>query len=98
MYRRCLLALAAAVMVLGCASFSAPAATTLTVSTTADVNPSSGVCATGATAVPSVLSLREATCLANNIGGTVTINVPAGTYALAFGELQPEKTPGQNVS
>ena len=97
-YSRCTLALVLLALTLVAGAPSALAATTLNVTTTADVNPASGVCASGSTTVPSPLSLREATCLANNIGGAVTINLPAGTYKLSFGELQPGKNAGQNVS
>ena len=77
----------------------ASAATNLTVSTVADVAANAGACGnTGITTPPSPLSLREATCLANNIGGAVNINVPAGTYNLVNGELAPGIAGGANVS
>jgi len=75
------------------------AGTTFTVSTTADIAANAGACGNSAiTTPPSPLSLREATCLANNVGGTVTINVPAGHFILANGELAPGANSGQNVS
>ncbi|MCW2542249.1 MAG: hypothetical protein JWN95_3974 [Frankiales bacterium] len=75
------------------------AATNLTVSTTADIASNAGACGnTGITVPPSPLSLREATCLANNVGGAVNINIPSGTYNLANGELAPGTQAGQNVS
>jgi hypothetical protein len=75
------------------------AATTLTVSTTADIAANAGACGNPATTTPpSPLSLREATCLANNIGGAVTINIPSGTYTLTSGELQIGLSAGQNVT
>ncbi|MDQ1702997.1 MAG: large repetitive protein, partial [Frankiaceae bacterium] len=75
------------------------AATTLIVSTTADVGSTAGACgSTSITTAPFPLSLREATCLANNIGGAVTITVPAGTYHLTNGEIQVGKFSGQNVT
>ncbi len=90
--------LAAAVAVGLWAAF-AGAATTLTVTTTADTSASGGACGnTGITTPPSPLSLREATCLANNIGGEVKITLPAGTYKLSNGELLPGKAPGQTVN
>ncbi len=46
----------------------------------------------------SPLSLREAVCLANNIGGAVTINIPSGTYNLTNGELQVGKAGGNDVT
>lgn len=68
------------------------ATTTLTVSTTADIAAGTGACGSNSTTPPSPLSLREATCLADNIslstGNSVTINVPSGTYNLTSGELQ----------
>jgi hypothetical protein len=78
----------------------ASAATALAVSTTADVSVSSGACGNHAiTTPPSPLSLREAVCLANNIGGAVTINLPAGHYDIGSnGELQLGSASGQNVT
>ncbi|HEY1621539.1 MAG TPA: immunoglobulin domain-containing protein, partial [Streptosporangiaceae bacterium] len=76
----------------------AQASTTLTVSTTSDTNPASGPCASGTTTPPSPLSLRDAVCVANNLGGTVTISVPSGTYDLSFGELDAGINAGQNVT
>jgi Bacterial Ig-like domain (group 3)/Immunoglobulin domain/Putative Ig domain len=76
----------------------ADASTTLTVTTTADSNPASGPCATSTTTPPSPLSLRDAVCVANNLGGAVTISVPAGTYDLSFGELDAGVNAGQNVT
>ena len=65
------------------------ATTTLNVNTPSDTATNAGPCAsTSITTAPTSLSLREATCLANNIGGAVTINVPGGTYALDNGELK----------
>lgn len=85
------LTLAGAVIAQPSAVFAAT--TTLTVSTTADIAADSGACGSNATTPPSPLSLREATCLADNIslstGNAITINVPAGTYSLTSGELQP---------
>ncbi|MDT7650665.1 MAG: large repetitive protein, partial [Pseudonocardiales bacterium] len=77
----------------------AAAATSLVVSTTADIATNAGACGnTGITTPPSPLSLREATCLANNIGGTATISLPSGTYVLTHGELQVGVHSGQNVT
>jgi hypothetical protein len=80
---------------------AAAAATSFTVTTTADISVVAGAC--GNTAIltppnPASLSLREATCLANNNGGTSTINVPAGTYTLTHGELDPGVNSGQNLT
>ncbi|MEO9261548.1 MAG: putative Ig domain-containing protein, partial [Jatrophihabitantaceae bacterium] len=78
---------------------AASAATTFTVTTPADIAANAGACGnTGITVAPSPLSLREATCLANNVGGPVTISIPAGTYNLANGELQPGTHSGQSVT
>ncbi|WP_406832225.1 putative Ig domain-containing protein [Pedococcus sp. KACC 23699] len=76
------------------------AGTVLDVTTTADNAAGIGACSDPTiTAVPTTLSLREATCLADNIGGTVTINVPAGNYSLcACDGLYLGRTPGQDVS
>ncbi|MEO7287791.1 MAG: hypothetical protein ABI140_12780, partial [Jatrophihabitantaceae bacterium] len=77
----------------------AMAATAYTVSTTADVAANAGACGNSAiTTAPVPLSLREATCLANNAGGAVTISVPAGTYNLSNGELRPGTHTGQSVT
>lgn len=77
----------------------AAAATTLTVSTTADIAANAGACgSSGITTPPTPLSLREATCLANNIGGAVTIDLPAGHYTLSNGELQLGSAAGQSAT
>ena len=73
----------------------------LTVSTTADVGNNTGACGdSSVTTPPSPLSLREAICIANNIGSAnpVTITVPAGTYRLTHGEFKPGKSKGQNLT
>src|SRR4051812_42808114 len=95
---RVLLIAVAALVVAALAAAPATAATTLTVSTTADVAANAGACGNASTTVPSPLSLREATCLANNIGGTVNIVLPAGRYKLDNGELQPGLVSGQTVN
>jgi hypothetical protein len=76
----------------------AAASTTLSVTTTADSNPASGPCASGSTTPPSPLSLRDALCVASNLGGAVTVSVPAGTYDLSFGQLQAGLNSGDNVT
>ncbi len=88
---------------------------TFNVNTTADVD-AIGACAinstvTSDTGLPSLLSLREAVCEANNSGAaTSVINLPAGTYALSIstfggngsasssGELQVGMQAGNNIS
>ncbi len=71
----------------------------LAVTTTADIAANAGDCGNSSTTVPSPLSLREATCIANNYGATsVVINVPAGTYTLTAGELQLGKASGSNIT
>jgi hypothetical protein len=40
------------------------------------------------TACPAVCTLRAAIHVANNVGGAVQINVPAGTYSLSLGDLK----------
>ena len=78
---------------------SAAAATNLVVDTSADTAATEGACAsTGITTQAPPLSLREATCLANNIGGDVAIAVPAGTYPLLHGELQLGAASGSTVT
>jgi hypothetical protein len=74
------------------------AAGNLTVSTTADIGATAGSCGNTNTTPPSPLSLREAVCIANNLGGAVNINIPAGTYNLANGEIQPGVAAGSNIS
>jgi hypothetical protein len=69
------------------------ATSTLTVTTTADVSTTTGACGSAAIVVAAdPLSLREATCLANNLftstGDSVVINLPAGTYNLVNGVLK----------
>jgi hypothetical protein len=78
----------------------AQAAVSLSVSTTADIPANGGACGSTSTTVPSPLSLREATCIANNYGSTqaVTINVPAGHFTLANGELRLGKVNGSNIT
>ncbi|HZS15700.1 MAG TPA: Ig-like domain-containing protein [Candidatus Dormibacteraeota bacterium] len=71
---------AAAVLVGG---LHASAVTTLNVNSPADVD-----VVTSDTTCPATCTLREAIHVANNLGGSVQINVPAGTYGLALGELQ----------
>jgi hypothetical protein len=79
---------------------SAQAAVTLTVNSTGDVATNFGDCGSNSTTVPPSLSLREATCIANNYGNSqaVTIDVSAGTYTLTNGELQLNKVSGSNVT
>ena len=74
-------------------SAAGAATSTLTVTTTSDVSTTTGACGSAAIVVAAdPLSLREATCLANNLftatGNAVLINVPAGTYNLSFGVLK----------
>ena len=70
-----------------------------TVTTTADVATNAGACGNSTIVTPpSPVSLREATCLANNIGGSSTITIPAGHYTLTNGELQPGKVTGSSVN
>jgi hypothetical protein len=89
----------AAQIVLLPSAASATAPGPLVVTTTGDVATSTGACGnSGITTPPSPLSLREATCLADNIGGAVTISVPPGTYHLSNGELAVGRASGQNVT
>jgi len=73
---------------------------TLNVNTTADID-TVDACTTNVTSPPSTLSLREAVCIANNVGGTDVINVPAGTYdltSLETGELLLGNGSAVNIS
>jgi hypothetical protein len=73
---------------------------TLNVNTTADID-TVNACTTNVTSPPSTLSLREAVCIASNVGGTDVINVPAGTYdltSLETGELQLGANGSVNIS
>src|SRR3954468_115330 len=78
---------------------SAMAAVTLDVTTTSDIAANAGDCGNSSTLPPAPLSLREATCIANNYGATtpVTINLPAGTYVLTSGELALGKVSGSHI-
>ncbi|QGN34369.1 putative Ig domain-containing protein [Microlunatus sp. Gsoil 973] len=69
-------------------------------STTSDISAGSGACGNSSTTPPSPLSLREATCIANNYGAgqAVTINVPTGTYPLTGGELRLGTVTGSNIT
>jgi hypothetical protein len=69
---------AAPMLVHGSANF------TLNVNTTADNDDVNACTDSSVTSIPNPLTLREAVCIANNIAVTATINVPAGTYDLAF--------------
>lgn len=89
-----------ALMVAALVTLPAPAlAASLTVSTTADVATNFGACGNAAQTSPTGGSLREAICVANNLGATSsTITVPAGTYGLTSGELQMGKVSGSNIT
>ena len=77
---------------------SVASAATLTVSSTVDVATTYGACGNGST-MPVGTSLREAVCVANNVGATSsTITVQAGTYLLTNGELQMGKVSGSNIT
>lgn len=84
------------------APVSAVTPTTLVVTTTSDVDNLPGPCHTSSTATPSPLSLRDAVCLANNLGTAtpVVIDVPGGTYSLnaSLGELDLGTATGQDAT
>jgi hypothetical protein len=72
-----------------------------TVTATHDIAASQGAC--GNTSIitppaPDDLSLREAICLANNVGGTANVLIPAGTFTLSSGQLKVGLHPGQNIT
>ncbi|MFL6161772.1 MAG: beta strand repeat-containing protein [Jatrophihabitantaceae bacterium] len=74
-------------------------AAALAVSTTADVATNFGACGNAGQTSPTGGSLREAICVANNLGATAsTITVPAGTYNIVNGELQMGKVSGSNIT
>ncbi len=77
---------------LGCALVLAmllPAgASAATFNVTTDTDSSGGTC------LPASCTLRQAVAAANSGGGGDTIDVPAGLYTLAFGELHLEKSVG----
>ncbi len=64
------------------AAAPAAAATTITVGTTADTDVNGACTNPGVTTPASPTSLRNALCVASNLGGTSTVTVPAGTYTL----------------
>jgi hypothetical protein len=74
-------------------------AAALSVTTTADVASNFGACGNPAPTSPTGGSLREAICVANNLGAvSSTIVVPAGTYHLTRGHLKMGKVPGSNIT
>lgn len=74
------LGLVAGALVFGAAP--AQAATTLTVASTADTDANNACTTPTVTAVSAPATLRNALCVASNLGGAVTVTVPAGTYAV----------------
>lgn len=75
----------------------AAAATTIAVSTTIDNDPN-GACTTSSiVTTSSPTSLRNALCVADNIGGETTVVVPAGTYTLTSGALTMGTDPGTTL-
>ncbi|WP_217177050.1 immunoglobulin domain-containing protein [Streptomyces sp. AC495_CC817] len=76
----------------------AAAATAITVTTTADTD-ANGACTDESVTSPAPsTSLRNALCVASNVGGESTISVPAGTYTLTQGALTLGATPGTDVT
>lgn len=77
----------------------AQAAPTLTVDSTADSDPNGACAQSNVTTQSSPATLRNALCVANNLGGSQTVSVPAGTYALSssLGSLLVGTTPGSNI-
>ncbi|GAA1934409.1 hypothetical protein GCM10009797_29740 [Nocardioides hwasunensis] len=91
----------AATAQVGFAAERAAAAVTYVVTTTADSGAGAGACGNSSTTAPAAVTLREATCLANNAassGNPVTVTVPAGTYTLANGELALGRRSGQAIT
>ncbi len=76
----------------------ASAATSLTVTTTADGD-ANGACTTASvTTTATPVTLRNALCVANNTGGVSTVSVPGGTYTLTDGALVIGTRAGTDVT
>lgn len=76
----------------------ASAATSLTVTTTADGD-ANGACTTpSVTTTATPVTLRNALCVANNTGGVSTVSVPGGTYTLTDGALVLGTRSGTDVT
>nr|WP_314845269.1 putative Ig domain-containing protein [uncultured Microbacterium sp.] len=91
-------ALAALALTAGGLVVASPAAAaTLTVTTTADGD-ANGACTTASVVTPATpTTLRNALCVASNVGGASTVTVPGGTYALTDGALLLGTRPGTDV-
>ncbi|MFK4760969.1 beta strand repeat-containing protein [Microbacterium sp. ZW T5_45] len=76
----------------------AAAATTITVTSTADDDANSACSTSSVVTTASPVTLRNALCVANNIGGESSITVPAGTYTLTDGPLVLGTGPGTDVT
>ncbi len=78
----------------------AQAAGTLTVDSTTDSDPNGACSQPSVVAQGSPATLRNALCVANNIGGYQIIDVAAGTYTLsaALGSLVVGTTSGSNIT
>jgi hypothetical protein len=75
--------------------------TTLTVTSYTDIALNGGACGDRSIVAPpnpAALSLREATCIANNLGGNVTILLGSAQPYDLTGELQVGLESGQNVT
>ena len=89
-----------AMIAFGVVVLEAPAyaATTITVGTTVDGDANSACTNPVVTATVSPATLRNAICVANNIGGVVEISVPAGEYALTLGQLEVAQLERENAA
>ncbi|MCI0157190.1 LPXTG cell wall anchor domain-containing protein [Leifsonia shinshuensis] len=78
----------------------AEAAGTLTVSSTIDSDPNGACSQPGVTTQGSPATLRNALCVANNLGGAQSVVVPAGTYSLSasLGSLLVGTTSGADIT
>jgi len=65
----------------------AVAATSIAVSTTIDADANAACSTPSVVTTATPVTLRNALCVANNIGGSTTVTVPAGAYALTTGPL-----------
>ncbi|GAA4139987.1 beta strand repeat-containing protein [Leifsonia shinshuensis] len=78
----------------------AQAAGTISVGTSADGDANNACTDPNVTATALPVTLRNAICVANNLGGAQTVSVPAGTYRLAAnsGALQVGTRAGANIT
>ncbi|WP_223692683.1 beta strand repeat-containing protein [Leifsonia poae] len=76
----------------------AAAAGTLVVTSTADSDANHACTTASITVVASPTTLRNALCVANNLGGGQTVQVPDGSYTLTTGPLAVGTLPGSDIT